>query len=174
MYKLIDDSVLKTTKAKEFCNKTIKSKTGYYNHKSVEKPATYQCDICQKVFSRKWSLTRHKQTHSNLKKYVCGTCGKRFNRKDYLSHHLAVHNDERPYCCTKCDKTFRTASGLTTHQATHCVGLSHKCPICEKWYKTKDYLNKHMIYHKEAKCACGICGKKFYYSHRLKSHKCKN
>ena len=131
---MIDVPVQKKTKEKEFCNKTIKNKTGHFIHKSVKenKPATYQCDICQKVFSRKWSLTRHKKVHSNLKKYICVTCGRRFNRKDNLSHHQAVHNKEKPYCCTKCDKKFSRASKLARHQEIHNVGLPYKCPVCEK------------------------------------------
>lgn len=54
-----------------------------------EKP--FKCNMCDKKFSRKLTLTRHMQTHSGFKPFECHICGKRLSRKHVLVQHLKTH-----------------------------------------------------------------------------------
>ena len=51
----------------------------------------FKCRMCDKTFSRKLTLTRHMQTHSDEKPFPCHICGKRLSRKDVLMLHLKSH-----------------------------------------------------------------------------------
>ncbi|XP_064597161.1 zinc finger protein 181-like isoform X6 [Liolophura sinensis] len=48
------------------------------------------CFVCQKVFTRPDSLTRHLRLHqANPKPFSCQYCGAKFSRKEYARNHLA-------------------------------------------------------------------------------------
>jgi hypothetical protein len=57
---------------------------------SEDKP--FKCNMCDKRFSRKLTLTRHIQTHSGVKPFECHLCGKRLSRKHVLMQHLKTHS----------------------------------------------------------------------------------
>ena len=50
----------------------------------------YQCDICQKIFTRGCDLKRHQRLHTGEKPYGCGTCGKRFSDGGNCLKHLRL------------------------------------------------------------------------------------
>ncbi|KAI9293979.1 hypothetical protein K502DRAFT_284670, partial [Neoconidiobolus thromboides FSU 785] len=51
---------------------------------------SYQCDICGKIFDRKYVLKRHRGSHTNKQKYHCKPCNIGFYRKDIFDRHLAT------------------------------------------------------------------------------------
>ena len=48
----------------------------------------YDCGFCQKQFSHKASLNRHKKRHQEIREqHFCGFCGENFTRLDNLQKH---------------------------------------------------------------------------------------
>jgi len=46
------------------------------------------CNICCKVFSRKYDRDRHYRIHLNKQPYSCKVCGAKFVRSDYVINHI--------------------------------------------------------------------------------------
>lgn len=48
----------------------------------------YNCESCQRAFTREEHLSRHVLlTHNKLKPFVCGICSRAFSRRDLLLRH---------------------------------------------------------------------------------------
>ena len=47
----------------------------------------FKCGFCQKIFSDKTALSRHKKRHTGEKTHICPECTKSFFRKDGLKQH---------------------------------------------------------------------------------------
>ena len=60
----------------------------------------FQCDVCNKRFTKYFHLTRHKRLHS--KSYVCDVCNMKFTRSDQLYRHVEVHDREKLTPCPVC------------------------------------------------------------------------
>ena len=81
------------------------------------------CDIqnCEKIFTTKYSLARHMQTHRKKKAFKCKECDKTFSIKQNLIEHEFVHTGELPYVCNfeGCSERFRQRGKLALHRQTH-------------------------------------------------------
>ena len=86
-------------------------------HPHDDKPRPYLCTVCEKRFTRKRDLNRHKQTHTAEMLYSCTQCEKCFTTQCYLSLHMNVHSSK--YKCTECGKCCRDNENLTVH----CMGM---------------------------------------------------
>eukprot|EP00092_Neocalanus_flemingeri_P036870 GFUD01040132.1.p1 GENE.GFUD01040132.1~~GFUD01040132.1.p1 ORF type:complete len:761 (+),score=93.35 GFUD01040132.1:160-2442(+) len=110
----------------------------------------FNCDVCNKLFSRRGNLDAHKIIHSGYKKHKCDKCGKQYSTVSNLNQHLQVHTDhQKEFQCNECQKTFLTKSNLERHvQGVH----EHRifsCDFCDKEYTRSDYLKAHKNkYHK--------------------------
>ncbi|ORX59174.1 hypothetical protein BCR36DRAFT_579798 [Piromyces finnis] len=58
------------------------------NSKSKKYNKECQCDICLRVFSRKYDLNRHRRIHTGDKPYKCMICGLGFTRSDHRDLHI--------------------------------------------------------------------------------------
>ena len=55
----------------------------------MDKAATFNCNECEKTFSRNDNLNRHiKRVHEKLKSHRCAICSKSFSRKQHRDYHL--------------------------------------------------------------------------------------
>ena len=107
---------------------------------------SFDCEICGKSFTQKYSLNRHIQTvHLGEKLFECKTCGKAFGQKaDHTRHVQTVHLGEKPFKCKTCGKAFGRKDEHTRHVRTvHLGEKPFECKICDMSFSQKSTLNAH-------------------------------
>ncbi|CAI9727053.1 ---NA--- [Octopus vulgaris] len=62
--------------------------------------------VCDKSFSVRSHLNKHKFIHRRAKSYHCDICDKSFFRSCGLSKHKCTHTGERVCRCKICGKSF--------------------------------------------------------------------
>ena len=105
----------------------------------------FECDICSKILSNSYQLTKHIKIHSEPT-HECELCQKTFNLKANLSTHQKIFhgNKDRIYNCDSCNNTF-TSLRYLKHHVTQIHNLSPlKCDKCFKVYKRKHSLKIHI------------------------------
>lgn len=71
-----------------------------YAPKRVQRhPATFQCDLCPKRFTRAYNLRSHLHTHTDERPFVCTICGKAFARQFERKRHEGLHSGEKKFVC---------------------------------------------------------------------------
>ncbi|XP_055325589.1 zinc finger protein 260-like isoform X2 [Sitodiplosis mosellana] len=110
------------------------------------------------------------------KSYQCDNCDRIFSRKTHLRRHMTIHTDERAFACTSCDKKFRRADHLKIHQNYHAKVKLHTCQQCQRSFGRKEHLRRHILNRHTVKTfACTDCDyvaktAKELNHHRRKSH----
>ena len=110
--------------------------------------------------------------HDESKSFKCNVCLKLFSRKFHLINHYRTHTGEKPFACQVCDKKFALKCALVRHQLDHSDLKPFKCSICPegRFFKTKSKLTEHMVFHYEPKFSCSFCNYKGYTKSCLKRH----
>lgn len=62
-------------------------------------PATFQCTLCAKRFTRAYNLQLHLRTHTEERPFVCAICGKAFVRQRALKFHEGYHSVKTTFVC---------------------------------------------------------------------------
>jgi uncharacterized Zn-finger protein len=62
-------------------------------------PATFQCNLCPKRFTRAYNLRSHLRTHTDERPFVCSVCGKAFARQHDRKRHEGLHSGEKKFVC---------------------------------------------------------------------------
>ncbi|KAJ5909024.1 Zinc finger C2H2 [Penicillium taxi] len=93
--------------------------------KRVQKhPATFQCTLCPKRFTRAYNLRSHLRTHTDERPFVCTFCGKAFARQHDRKRHEGLHSGEKKFVCRGdlsrggqwgCGRRFARADALGRH-----------------------------------------------------------
>ncbi|KAH1544428.1 hypothetical protein KXX57_005441 [Aspergillus fumigatus] len=93
--------------------------------KRVQKhPATFQCNLCPKRFTRAYNLRSHLRTHTDERPFVCTVCGKAFARQHDRKRHEGLHSGEKKFVCQGelsrggqwgCGRRFARADALGRH-----------------------------------------------------------
>lgn len=89
-------------------------------------PATFQCTLCPKRFTRAYNLRSHLRTHTDERPFVCTVCGKAFARQHDRKRHEGLHSGERKFVCRGdlvsvpggtwgCGRKFARADALGRH-----------------------------------------------------------
>lgn len=87
-------------------------------------PATFQCTLCPKRFTRSFNLRSHLRTHTDERPFVCYVCDMAFTRLHDLKTHIVTHTGEKKYVCGGllndgrswgCGRRFARASNLARH-----------------------------------------------------------
>ena len=131
----------------------------------------YNCDKCEKSFTRKSDLTRHIQSVHDKIRYNCNQCNKSFSEKGTLQKHIKSAHEKVRYNCKKCDKSFSRKTYLKAHiQAEH-ENVRYNCDKCEKSFSQKTDLNRHIkSVHENVRYNCDKCDKRFSQKGKLNRH----
>lgn len=137
------------------------------------KVKSFECEICQKQFSRQGSCNTHKRLHGeSTPKFQCKECPRRFNWKCNLLVHEKQHQMDK-FECELCNRLFRSQECHLKHVKT-CkdVGDKFKCSCCVRRFTNKYKLNHHMkqSHTNMLPFNCKTCDKKFEKSVQLRNH----
>lgn len=135
------------------------------------KDKSNKCKICDKNFTKNFSLNRHMYLHTGEKPHKCSICARAFVQKSDMERHEATHSGTFSFDCKLCLKRFKTKKSLKCHSVTHSVDRPFKCSFCSKDFKIKKLWRFHEGLHKDIKpFYCDVCGKGFPAKSYIKSH----
>ncbi|XP_031766337.2 zinc finger protein 568-like [Galleria mellonella] len=104
--------------------------------------------------------------------YTCRVCDKSFSRRFSLSRHIKKdHLEERDVHCSLCSHTCFTSYELKTHMVKKHGERLFECAVCKKSYASQKSLADHLRIHNDDKrFACDSCGLSFVQRSGLKAH----
>ena len=125
------------------CQFRTKIKGRLNEHNNIHLNA-YICEFCEKCFSCKGYLIRHKLIHTKTTKnikleYRCdwSGCKRVFIRNYQLKDHMNTHTAEKLFQCTwpNCDKAMINKQSLSTHMRRH-KKSDYQCKI--RWLRVSN------------------------------------
>lgn len=118
-------------------------------HGNREKQA---CSICEKYFTKPWSLRRHvKSMHSATprERIPCpfDTCDKTFLTKDARRVHFKTEHaiNSALFPCAICGREFKHKGDLIRNIGVHTREKPFKCSTCGRSFQVKKLLTRHEV-----------------------------
>jgi hypothetical protein len=81
----------------DLANPERTTSNGAESRRQQKHPATFQCTLCPKRFTRAYNLRSHLRTHTDERPFVCTVCGKAFARQHDRKRHEGLHCGEGKY-----------------------------------------------------------------------------
>ncbi|XP_030032931.1 oocyte zinc finger protein XlCOF6-like [Manduca sexta] len=140
-------------------------------HKLVKKN---KCPKCPESFVDYFTRQRHLVEKHGVTPilYKCKVCDRAFSRRFTLSGHMKrCHLEEKDIQCPQCAYMCYTKSELRAHMLKHGAERCHQCAVCKKSYARQKTLKEHMrIHNNDRRFACADCGQAFVQRCSLKGH----
>ena len=116
-------------------------------------PATFQCTLCPKKFTRAYNLRSHLRTHNAERPFVCTVCGKAFARQHDRKRHEGLHSGEKKFVCRGelssisgqiwgCGRRFARADALGRHFRSEAGRICIKPLLDEEAAKRRSETNE--------------------------------
>jgi len=104
----------------KLCKKSFNSAEDLNLHKSSHNK--YTCELCHAKFRSNTDLIRHSRQHTGEKPHKCEICNISYSRKSTLTRHKNfVHLKDTTHQCEMCRKIFARRCSLLKHiEQTHC------------------------------------------------------
>jgi len=135
----------------------------------------YECDVCEKTFSRQWDLKIHRRTHTGERPYACTYCDETFISNSHRKRHEIMHTkDSKPFKCDKCIRSFHSRTELAEHDFSHTGISKHCCDQCGSFFSNSSALKTHVkrIHETPRNTTQGRGSKASKYSPVMKCDKC--
>ena len=96
------------------------------------KQVKFNCDICQKIYTRRGNLNYHKKTvHQNMK-VKCNICFKEFTQQSNLNRHKKIHVEKPNHYCPSCGKGFHRKDKYNEHIESQAMNPSMEGVLYQK------------------------------------------
>ena len=106
---------------------------------------TKTCEQCGKVFTKKKSLSYHKETVHSTIEYPCSKCEFKATRLDRLRIHIQSKHEGVKFSCSHCSKKFNFKNNCTAHIKSVHEGVKYECLHCDQKYTDRATLRKHTL-----------------------------
>lgn len=140
----------------------------------------YTCNICNKIFPRRFALSKHRQKCKtrDRTKYECEVCERIVYGKEQFRNHEMSHTDSvdekkrKLFSCKVCNKLFVAEINLKLHMEVHDGTQKFSCTICQASFSRSSDLKRHMCSHTgEKPYKCSLCPKAFTQPGEFGRHK---
>ena len=102
--------------------------------KQNEKLSIHFCNICQKEYKSKASLSIHTISVHKEKRLPCNQCGKQFTEQGSLKKHTKSVHVKVKYPCDQCGKQFTRQDSLKTHLQSVHEKVKYPCNLCDNFH----------------------------------------
>lgn len=135
-----------------------------------KKDKRFTCQLCGKNFCNKFSLTRHKWSHSKTTT-TCKYCNKIFKNRESRQRHEKMHEEGNRYQCHLCDKSYVSSTSHAAHVRKHTGECPYKCSECNATFYLLSSFERHVVKHRGVKeYECEICTASFWVPDDLRAH----
>ncbi|TDG50039.1 hypothetical protein AWZ03_003549 [Drosophila navojoa] len=98
------------------CGAAFKNRKRLNIHNQTHGEPSYECEICGKKLQTRAIWNKHKNVHTNERRFKCSICGTATKNSTALKIHLLSHTGLRPYSCKYCNKDFASGANCRDHK----------------------------------------------------------
>ena len=119
----------------------------------------FDCPICGETFPRKNTYYKlHMRSHKSRKVFPCDLCDKKFTKKVVLGRHKMLHALENKFKCRFCDETFSRGFQVVNHEREKHTGLKYlQCPKCPEKFESHKVRKEHLLEAHPTEYNCQYC-----------------